>query len=206
MVTLACFDKHLYDEQTIGLGNSFRTLKGVNLTMSKTYFLQEPYVPAELNDLALPFISQQSSINKAFAEAFVLIMDHVQQFEIKDDEIKNLRPYKGDLVYTINVKNMFGQYRESIIIKKLRKFHHTYEARINQEYYKHRILFHFISSEEGVVERENFFILSYGFSKEEGNSDLTDQLATSNDLIKKDILNGENNINKWLGDDWIEYS
>lgn len=174
--------------------------------MSKTYFLQEPYTPTELNNLALPFISQQIRLNKAFAEAFVLIMTHVKKFEIKDGEIEDLHWYKGNLVYTINVKNMFGQYRESIIIKKLRRFDHTYEARINQEFYKHRILFHFISSDEGVVERENFFVLSYGFSKEESNADLTDQLAASNDLIKKDILNDKNNINKWLGDDWIEYS
>lgn len=166
--------------------------------MNKFFLLVEPYNEQDRDYLASRFLDKMK-MNRSFLETFVLIMKHVKNFVIKDDEIQDLFLYKGELIYKIYTKDILGANRESIIVKKLNRFEHTYEIRINEEYYKHRILFYFISSDESLNNKEEFFVLSYGFSKSQNDFDFTDEFAESNDNIKKDIIIYPTNIDYWLG-------
>ncbi|MGR9527307.1 hypothetical protein ACSS31_26860 (plasmid) [Priestia megaterium] len=177
--------------------------------MNETYFLNQPNPPATQQQLAINFFTEQFRKDRSFAETFILIIDHMKKFTLTNNQITDLVYHNGEWIYSIQVQNLMGMYRPSIIIKKLNKFNHTYEMRINQTYYKHRILFCFTSYVEDSVTSEDFFILSYGFSKMDNEKDLTDDLAQSTDYIKENILlndNEKSNINNWLGEEWNEFT
>ena len=132
----------------------------------------------------------------------------LKEFTIKNGEIDDLvKEPNGDLVFKIYTTDLVktGQLKPTIIIKKLRKFNHTYELRINQEYFKFRILFYFNFIPK--VSLDDFFVLSYGFSKTDGAYDYTDDFAKSNEYIKNDILsnNTKSTNDNWLGGVWNEF-
>lgn len=177
--------------------------------MKKLYLLHTPYLKTEERNLFMKFITENRT-NESFINTFDTIIDHITKFQIVDNEIDDLYwdESHNTLIYSMDVSDLLGRIRRNIVIKKLRKFQHTYEIRINQEYYKHRILFQFNSLKPDEIIKEEFFILSYGFSKIETGTDLTDSLSNSNDFIKNDIIdrgNLEESFNLWLGGDWIEY-
>lgn len=177
--------------------------------MKNLYILNTPYLPAEQKNLFQEFMNKNLT-NTAFVETLDTIANHLAQFQIINNEIDDLFWSKKERtrIYCLDVRDIMGRNRSSVVIKQLRKFHHTYEIRINQQYSKHRILFQFNHLEEDGVKKEEFFILGYGFSKIDNQEDLTDALAKSNDAIKEDILknqNEEGHINKWLGGEWLEF-
>lgn len=176
--------------------------------MKKIYFLDKPSDSQLTGYMANQFLVDHISTNKNFADRFLFIVRHLRNFEIVNGELTNLEWYNGELVYTIQLPDAFGLYRQSIIIKKLNHFTHTYEIRINDTHYKHRILFLFSALNESANDEDNFFVLSYGFTKIEIGKDNTNHLAFHNDLIKKDILSRKANkrvLDKWLGGNWNEF-
>jgi transcriptional regulator with PAS, ATPase and Fis domain len=176
--------------------------------MKNLYILCTPHLSDEQKNLLQLFLNANMN-NLAFVEALDSIANHLAQFQIINDEIDDLywSAQHNTRIYCMDVRDILGRNRNSIVIKQLRNFKHTYEIRINQEYYKHRILFQFNHLEENGLMKEEFFILSYGFSKIDGLEDLTDKLSTSNDYIKDDILlngNEKTQFDKWLGGEWLE--
>jgi hypothetical protein len=175
--------------------------------MKKIYLLENPSNSQLTGDMAKQFLGHHISTNENFAKRFLFIVRHLRNFEVVNGEFTNLKLYKGELVYTIQLPDALGFYRESIIIKKLNHFSHTYEIRINDTYYKHRVLFLFSALNESLNDEDNFFVLSYGFTKIENGEDNTNYLAFNNDLIKKDIIAHKANksvLDKWLGGVWNE--
>jgi len=177
--------------------------------MKNLYILCTPYLSHEQKKLFQAFINANLS-NLAFMDTLDSIANHLAQFQIKNNEIDDLYWSESHQtrIYCMDVRDLLGKARNSVVIKKLRNFQHTYEIRINQKFYKHRILFQFNHLKEDGLSKEEFFILSYGFSKIDGQEDLTDQLSTSNDYIKDDILLNSHekvHFDKWLGGEWHEF-
>lgn len=177
--------------------------------MKNLYILSTPYISGEQKNLFQTFMTSNLS-NLSFVETLDSIANHLALFQIKNDEIDDLYWSQKDRtrIYTMDVRDILGKNRNSIVIKQLRNFNHTYEIRINQQYYKHRILFQFNHLVEKELMKEEFFILSYGFSKIDDQDDLTDPLSLSNDFIKDDILvsgNEKHHFDKWLGGEWHEF-
>lgn len=175
--------------------------------MKSIYFLETPYDPAINKDLASQYVEHLMRTYPGFADTLIYLVNHLKNFTIKNGEIDNLeKEPNGDLVYKIYTTDLVsGQLKPTIIIKKLREFDHTYELRINQHYFKFRILFYFNFIPN--ISKEEFFVLSYGFSKTDGAYDNTDDFAKSNDYIKNDILsnNTKSTNDNWLGGVWNEF-
>lgn len=177
--------------------------------MKNLYILCTPYLSCEQKNLFEAFVKANIS-NLSFVETLVAITNHLTKFQIKNNEIDDLywSEKHKTRIYCMDVRDSLGVNRNSVVIKRLRNFDHTYEIRINQQYYKHRILFQFNHLVENGLKKEEFYILSYGFSKIDNQEDLTDALSMSNDCIKNDILTNGNekvHFDKWLGGEWREF-
>ena len=166
--------------------------------------INSPYKPTEAPYLAKDFIAQLRK-NPSLLEILNRILTEFEEFSTHIvngvEEIKNLRYSESHktYIYELSVPDQVsGVYKNQIIIKKLRSFHHTYEIRINQEHYKYRFLYQFNKKSP---EDNNLIFLSYGFIKSQFNEDLTDLLSDSNDSIKQEFIKcnyDEEIIRKWV--------
>lgn len=176
----------------------------------KQIFLDIPYDPTEKGNLAKNYLISlpkteelKTTLRNIFTQ--LDLFNIVKKNGIEEIDALYWDSKERTLVYKIYQRDLLsGANKEQIIVKKLRRFHHTYELRINSEFHYYRILFQFNNLDR---RKDPFIILSYGFTKIEGDLDLTDSLASSNDKIKIDTITNMKSrkaFKKWIFPDTLD--
>lgn len=179
-------------------------IKDLYQKMRQIYMLRKPYHLHEKKHLAHKYLETVPK-SEEFLGLLKKVYRELDKFSVVmkngTEEIENLEwdSKEQTLVYKIYQRDLVtGVNKPQVIVKKLKRFAHTYELRINTKYYKYRVLFQFNNLHQ---HNEYFIILSYGFTKIEDQQDLTDSLSDSNDKIKQTIISdgrGATSFYTWL--------
>lgn len=142
----------------------------------------------ELEHLFLPYYQEIILQDDYLSQIYLQIDRHLKRLMVKGHIL--YREQKPVWEEKITIIDKLGIIRPATIVKKMGSTNHVYEARINETYIKHRLLFFPVDTDIENIKVPSL-IFSYGFSKEDHSYDWTQPLIISSQKTRDDLYSGE---------------